>query len=36
MEVAVEKLRHQLAQATSTANAISSLTLDDSPATRAG
>ena len=36
MEVAVEELRHQLAQATSTANAISRPTLDDSPATRAG
>jgi hypothetical protein len=34
MEVAVEELRHQLALAT--ANAISSPTLDDSPATRAG
>jgi hypothetical protein len=34
MEVAVEKLRHQLAL--STANAISSLTLNDSPATSAG
>ena len=34
MEVAVEELSHQLALAT--ANAISSPTLDDSPATRAG
>ena len=34
MEVAVEELCHQLALAT--ANAISSPTLDDSPATRAG
>jgi hypothetical protein len=34
MEVAVEELRHQLALAT--ANAISSPTLDDSPATRTG
>ena len=34
MEVAVEELRHQLALAT--ANAISSTTLDDSPAIRAG
>ena len=34
MEVAVEKLRHQLAL--TTANASSSPTLNDSPATRAG
>ncbi len=34
MEVAVEELSHQLALAT--ANASSSPTLDDSPATRAG
>jgi len=31
-----EELRHQLALATATANAISSPTLDDSPASRAG
>jgi hypothetical protein len=36
MEVAVEELRHQLDLATSTANAISSPTLDESPATKAG
>jgi hypothetical protein len=34
MDVAVEELRHQLALAT--ANAISTPTLDDSPATKAG
>ena len=36
MEVAVEELGHQLDLATSTANAISSPTLDESPATKAG